>query len=37
MSVAQKRRLWSLLVDIGVKQIEVGFPSASQPDDDFVR
>jgi len=37
MSVAQKRRLWSLLVDIGVKQIEVGFPSASQPDYDFVR
>jgi len=37
MSVMQKRRLWSLLVDIGVKQIEVGFPSASQPDYDFVR
>ena len=37
MSVAQKRRLWSLLVGIGVKQIEVGFPSASQPDYDFVR
>ncbi|WP_295881723.1 2-isopropylmalate synthase [uncultured Thiohalocapsa sp.] len=37
MSVAQKRELWQLLVDIGVKEIEVGFPSASQPDHDFVR
>jgi len=37
MSVAQKRRLWALLVARGFKQIEVGFPSASQPDYDFVR
>jgi 2-isopropylmalate synthase len=37
MSVAQKRRLFQLLVDVGVKEIEVGFPSASQPDFDFVR
>jgi 2-isopropylmalate synthase len=37
MSVEQKRRLWSLLVQIGIKEIEVGFPSASQPDFDFVR
>ena len=37
MSVEQKQRLWSLLVNIGVKEIEVGFPSASQPDYDFVR
>ena len=37
MNVTQKQRLWKLLVDIGVKQIEVGFPSASQPDYDFVR
>ncbi|KAA6182923.1 2-isopropylmalate synthase [Thiohalocapsa marina] len=37
MSVAQKRRLWALLLEIGVKEIEVGFPSASQPDYDFVR
>jgi 2-isopropylmalate synthase len=37
MSVAQKQALWRLLVDIGVKEIEVGFPSASQPDHDFVR
>ena len=37
MSVEQKRRLWSLLVELGIKEIEVGFPSASQPDYDFVR
>ncbi|MEJ2618925.1 MAG: 2-isopropylmalate synthase [Candidatus Thiodiazotropha sp.] len=37
MNVTQKRRLWHLLVRLGLKQIEVGFPSASQPDYDFVR
>jgi len=37
MSVLQKRRLFELLVEIGVKEIEVGFPSASQPDFDFTR
>jgi 2-isopropylmalate synthase len=37
MSVDQKRRLWDVLVRIGVKEIEVGFPAASQPDYDFVR
>jgi 2-isopropylmalate synthase len=37
MNVTQKRRLWHLLVRLGLKQIEVGFPSASQPDFDFVR
>ncbi len=37
MDVAQKRELWNLLVRIGLKQIEVGFPAASQPDYDFVR
>ncbi len=37
MGVEQKRKLWALLVKLGVKQIEVGFPSASQPDYDFVR
>lgn len=37
MDVSQKRRLWELLIRIGVKQIEVGFPAASQPDYDFVR
>jgi 2-isopropylmalate synthase len=37
MNVAQKQRLWKLLVRLGFKEIEVGFPSASQPDYDFVR
>lgn len=37
MTVAQKQRMWKLMVDMGFKQIEVGFPSASQPDFDFVR
>ena len=37
MTVGQKRRLWALLVKLGFKEIEVGFPSASQPDYDFVR
>jgi 2-isopropylmalate synthase len=37
MSVAQKKKLFALLVDIGFKEIEVGFPAASQPDYDFVR
>jgi len=37
MTVEQKKRLWQLLVDVGIKEIMVGFPSASQPDYDFVR
>ncbi|MGB7758172.1 MAG: 2-isopropylmalate synthase, partial [Salinisphaera sp.] len=37
MTVEQKQKLWKLLVDIGVKEIMIGFPSASQPDYDFVR
>jgi 2-isopropylmalate synthase len=37
MGVVQKRRLWGLLVRIGFKEIEVGFPSASAPDHDFLR
>jgi len=37
MTVGQKRRLWALLVKLGIKEIEVGFPSASQHDYDFVR
>ena len=37
MSVAQKSRMFELLVEVGFKQIEVGFPAASQPDFDFVR
>jgi 2-isopropylmalate synthase len=37
MDVARKRRFWDLLVSLGFKEIEVGFPSASQPDYDFTR
>ncbi|MEW8278051.1 MAG: 2-isopropylmalate synthase [Candidatus Thiodiazotropha sp.] len=37
MNVEQKREMWALLVKLGLKEIEVGFPSASQPDYDFVR
>ena len=37
MNVTQKRAMWELLVRLGFKQIEVGFPSASQHDYDFVR
>jgi len=37
MTVEQKTRLFALLVKIGFKEIEVGFPAASQPDFDFVR
>ena len=36
MNVAQKQRMWALLVKLGFKEIEVGFPAASQPDFDFV-
>jgi 2-isopropylmalate synthase len=37
MDAERKRRFFSLLVATGFKQIEVGFPSASQTDFDFVR
>ncbi len=37
MSVSTKRRLFDELVRVGLKEIEVGFPAASQTDFDFVR
>ena len=37
MSPARKLRMFELLVKMGFKEIEVGFPSASQTDFDFVR
>lgn len=37
MSPERKRRMFNLLVEMGYKEIEVGFPSASQTDFDFVR
>jgi 2-isopropylmalate synthase len=37
MDAARKRRMFDMLVRIGFKEIEVGFPAASQTDFDFVR
>jgi 2-isopropylmalate synthase len=37
MDPARKRRMFDMLVRIGFKEIEVGFPAASQADFDFVR
>jgi 2-isopropylmalate synthase len=37
MDPARKLRMFTELVAMGFKEIEVGFPSASQPDFDFVR
>jgi 2-isopropylmalate synthase len=37
MDSARKQRMFDLLVRLGVKEIEVGFPSASQTDFEFVR
>tara|TARA_B110000503_G_scaffold105513_1_gene157435 strand:- start:28597 stop:30270 length:1674 start_codon:yes stop_codon:yes gene_type:complete len=37
MTARQKSQLWDQLVKIGFKEIEVGFPSASSHDYDFVR
>lgn len=37
MTPTQKLDMFKLLVDVGFKEIEVGFPAASAPDFDFVR
>ena len=37
MDPTRKRRMFDTLVAMGFKEIEVGFPSASQPDFDFCR
>ncbi len=37
MDPARKRRMFEMLLKIGFKEIEVGFPAASQNDFDFVR
>jgi 2-isopropylmalate synthase len=37
MDAVRKRRMFDLLVRTGFKEIEVGFPAASQTDFDFVR
>ena len=37
MSVEKKTKMFKLLVRLGFKEIEIGFPSASQADFDFTR
>src|SRR5207253_10624277 len=37
MDAQRKQRMFDLLLELGVKEIEVGFPSASKTDFDFVR
>jgi 2-isopropylmalate synthase len=37
MTPARKKKMFQLLVEMGYKEIEVGFPAASQTDFDFVR
>lgn len=37
MDSERKLRFWNLLVSLGFKEIEVGFPSASETDFDFIR
>ncbi|HZF30285.1 MAG TPA: 2-isopropylmalate synthase [Gammaproteobacteria bacterium] len=37
MSVAKKLEMFALLVELGFKEIEIGFPSASQTEYDFTR
>ncbi|MCA0251954.1 MAG: 2-isopropylmalate synthase [Actinobacteria bacterium] len=37
MTPSRKRKMFDLLVRMGYKEIEIGFPSASQTDFDFVR
>jgi 2-isopropylmalate synthase len=37
MDASRKRRMFDILLKIGFKEIEVGFPAASQTDFDFVR
>ncbi|MCW2700528.1 MAG: leuA, partial [Blastococcus sp.] len=37
MTPDRKRRMFELLVRMGYKEIEVGFPAASQTDFDFIR
>jgi 2-isopropylmalate synthase len=37
MDPQRKRRMFDTLVNMGFKEIEIGFPSASQPDFDFCR
>ena len=35
MDAARKSRMFTMLVEIGFKEIDIGFPSASQTDSEF--
>lgn len=37
MDTTRKRRMFELIVALGIKEVEIGFPSASQTDYDFMR
>ena len=37
MSVSEKMEMFNMLIEVGFKEIEVGFPSASQTEYDFLR
>lgn len=37
MDVGQKKAMWAMLIKLGFKEIEIGFPSASQHEFDFAR
>src|SRR5262245_41683430 len=37
MDPVRKRRMFEAVAAMGFKEVEVGFPSASQPDFDFIR
>jgi 2-isopropylmalate synthase len=37
MDIERKRRMFDLLVEVGYREIEVGYPAASQADFDFIR
>ncbi len=37
MDAAKKRRFFELLVEIGIKEVEIGFPSAGATEFDFIR
>ena len=37
MSIEQKTKLYKMLLEVGFKEIEIGFPSASKVEYDFLR
>ena len=37
MVVSEKLEMWNLLMKLGFKEVEVGFPAASQIEFDFIR